>query len=190
MMTTADSAESGTKGTAKTRAKSSAREDTETTIADEPVAMDDEERSRKADKLIRDHVLAGVATGVIPVPGVDMILSFGTQLNLVRKLSDLYGVPFRKSAAKSCITALLAAVGGVGAGAFIGMSLLKVVPIFGTAMGIVGTSASLGAFTFAVGKVFQQHFESEGNFFDFDAAAYRDDFKELFKRGKEVAEGA
>ena len=154
----------------------------------EEAPLTPEQRSERADKLIRGHVLAGVVAGVIPIPGVDIVAAFGAQLNLIRKLAELYGVPFRENAAKSGISALLGSLGGVGAGAIIATSFIKVVPVVGTAVGVVSTSASLGAFTFAVGKVFQQHFESNGTFLDFNAAAYRDYFRRMVKKGEtEVA---
>jgi uncharacterized protein (DUF697 family) len=156
----------------------------------EKAPLTPEQRSEEADKLIRGHVVAGVAAGIIPLPGVDIVLSLGTQLNLIRKLAALYDVPFRENAAKSAVTALLGSLGGVGAGAIIASSIVKVVPVFGTAVGIASTSVSLGAFTFAVGKVFQQHFESGGTFFDFKASAYRDYFRRMVKRGEQVQQEA
>ena len=40
--------------------------------------------------------------------------------------------------------------------------------------------------TFAVGKVFVQHFESGGTFLDFDAATAKTVFREYFAEGKEI----
>jgi uncharacterized protein (DUF697 family) len=163
-----------------------AEQDAATTETEKKAPLTPEQRFEEADKLIRGHVIAGVATGVIPLPGVDILLALGTQLNLIRKLAELYDVPFRENAAKSAVTALLGSLGGVGAGAIIATSIIKVVPVFGTAVGIASTSVSLGAFTFAVGKVFQQHFESGGTFFDFNARAYRDYFRRMIKRGEQL----
>jgi Uncharacterized protein/domain associated with GTPases len=147
-----------------------------------------EERLKRAEKIIKDHVLVGAASGLVPGPGIDMVLAFGTQLNLVRRLSQLYGVPFRENAAKSTITALFGSLGAVGAGAIAAMSFVKAIPVLGTAVGVAGTSVSIGAFTYAIGKVFQQHFESNGTFLDLDPGAYRAYFREMMKRGKKVAE--
>ena len=41
-----------------------------------------------------------------------------------------------------------------------------------------------GATTYAVGKVFTQHFESGGTFLTFDAAKVREYFETQFKEGK------
>ena len=44
-----------------------------------------------------------------------------------------------------------------------------------------------GASTYAVGKVFHQHFASGGTFLDFDAEKTRGYFSQLFEQGKKVA---
>ena len=44
-----------------------------------------------------------------------------------------------------------------------------------------------GATTYAVGKVFIEHFESGGTFLDFDPEKMRDHFQELYEEGKQLA---
>jgi lipoate-protein ligase A len=48
-------------------------------------------------------------------------------------------------------------------------------------------SAIGGAATYAIGRVFIQHFESGGTFLDFNPEKVREYFKEQFERGKGVA---
>ena len=67
------------------------------------------------------------------------------------------------------------------------MSAIKVIPVIGTAVGVVSMPVMMGAFTYAVGKVFTQHFESGGTFLDFDPVSYRQYFREMFRRGRTVA---
>src|SRR5262249_32406375 len=88
------------------------------------------------------------------------------------------------------VAALCGSVGGVGAGLVTATSFLKLIPVVGTVVGIAGTSAFLGAFTYAIGKVFLRHFESGGTFIDLDPSSYRDYFREMFKTGKKVTEEA
>ncbi|ASP34117.1 YcjF family protein [Labrenzia sp. VG12] len=160
----------------------------ENTEKTEQAEMTAEERTERADKIIRDHVIVGTGTGLIPIPVFDLVAAIGTQLNLIRKLAQAYDVPFSENAAKSAVTALLGSLGGVGAGTFIASSFMKTIPVVGTALGIAGSGATLGAFTYAVGKVFQQHFESGGDVLNFDAQAYKDHFKKMIRKGEDVAE--
>ncbi|MEZ5671856.1 MAG: hypothetical protein R3E08_05540 [Thiotrichaceae bacterium] len=44
-----------------------------------------------------------------------------------------------------------------------------------------------GAATYAIDKVFVQHFESGGTFLDFDPEAVREHFAAEFAKGKDVA---
>ena len=154
---------------------------------DDISSMTAEERSKKAEKIIQDHVLLGIAAGLVPGPAIDIALAIGVQLTMLKRLSSLYGVPFRRNVAKGTVMALLSGAGGLGVGAILSFSLIKFIPALGTAIGVAGTSLSIGAFTYAVGKVFEQHFESGGTFIDLDPRAYRDYFQDMFKRGRDVA---
>ena len=157
-------------------------------IIDEGPLKTAEELEAGAERIIRDHVLLGVAAGLFPGPGIDIALGFGVQLTMLKRMSSLYDVPFRSNLAKSTVAALLGSIGAVGAGVVTAMSFLKAIPVVGTAVGIAGTSAFLGAFTYAIGKVFQRHFETGGTFADLEPDAYREYFREMFQRGKKVAE--
>ena len=47
-------------------------------------------------------------------------------------------------------------------------SLVKVVPIIGQVAGFIGGAVMFCATSYAIGKVFIEHFESGGTFLDFD----------------------
>jgi len=108
------------------------------------------------------------------------------QLTMLQRLSKLYGVPYSENLGKAAVISLASSIGGPGAALTIAASMVKIVPFFGTLAGGLSVPATFGAFTFAVGKVFTQHFESGGTFLDFRASAYRDYFREMFGRGKAV----
>lgn len=173
------------KPSAKTRDEK-ATEKGAASAAEEEI-LSPEEQSRRGERIIQDHVLMGLVAGVVPGPAIDLAAGFGVQLAMVARLAKLYGVPFRRDMAKNIITSLFGSLGGVGAGTIVASSLIKAVPGFGTVLGVVGTSASMGAFTYAVGKLFQRHFEEAGTFDDLKPSAYRDYFKDMFKRGKTIA---
>jgi len=128
-----------------------------------------------------------VASGLIPGPGLDLVAAFTVQMTMLKRMATLYDVPFKEEAAKSTVTALMGTLGGAGAAAIAAGSFLKFIPLVGTAVGIAGTSVAFGGFTYAIGKVFQRHFETGGQFLDFDPGAYRDYFREMNLRGRKVA---
>jgi len=49
-------------------------------------------------------------------------------------------------------------------------------------------AALSGASTYALGEVFQSHFESGGTFLDFDVTRLKRMYDEKFEKGKEMAE--
>src|SRR5262245_26141585 len=144
-------------------------------------------RLARAETLVKDHMLMSAAVGLLPAPGFDILAGIAIQIALLKRLADLYKVPFSEHAARGIITALL---GGVGTGFLatgIFFSVLKIVPGAGTLFGVITLPIALGAVTYAVGKVFVAHFEIGGTLADFNVAANRPYFRELLQRGREVA---
>jgi uncharacterized protein (DUF697 family) len=139
------------------------------------------EREESASKLVdRFAIWSGVA-GLIPLPVVDVLAVGGLQVQLLRRLSQIYGVEFSENRGKAAIAALagamIPATSGMGAA-----SALKTVPILGAlAASFVMPVLSAGA-TFAIGKAFIQHFESGGTLLDFNPPDYR----EFVKHQKEM----
>ncbi len=132
-----------------------------------------EKRDEVATKLVdRFSIWAGVA-GLVPIPVVDVLAVGGLQVQMLRRLSQIYDVEFSENRGKALIAALagtmIPATSGMGAA-----SALKTVPVLGTlAAGFVMPVLSAGA-TFAIGKAFIQHFETGGTLLDFNPPDYRD----------------
>jgi uncharacterized protein (DUF697 family) len=58
------------------------------------------------------------------------------------------------------------------------------IPVAGTIIGGVSVPLLAGATTFAVGRVFIQHFETGGTFLDFDVDKMKNYFQQEFEKGK------
>jgi len=148
---------------------------TDTASGDAPEKID-VPRDVAAAKLVERFSLWSGAAGLIPVPVVDVFAVGGVQLQMLNKLSQIYGVPFSENRGKALIASLagswIPATSGVGAA-----SALKVVPILGTLIAsFVMPVLSAGA-TYAIGKAFIQHFESGGTLLDFNPPDYREFIK-------------
>ncbi len=139
----------------------------------------------KVDSLIRHHMYSAFGIGLIPLPLLDIAALTGVQLNLIRKLANLYGVPFSKDKVKNILSSLLAGsippVAGIPA-----MSYAKIIPIVGYSLSAVSMSVIAAPCTYAIGKVFNQHFASGGTFLTFDESKVKDYYSKMFKKGKEV----
>ena len=142
-----------------------------------------EPRDQAASKLVdRFAIWSGVA-GLVPLPVVDVLAVGGVQLQMLRRLSQIYDVEFSENRGKALIAALagcmIPATSGMGAA-----SALKAIPVVNIlAAGFVMPVLSAGA-TYAIGKAFIQHFESGGTLLDFNPPDYR----EFVKAQKEMWE--
>jgi len=141
--------------------------------------MDVKER---ANSIIKNHMYLAVGAGLIPVPVVDFVAVTGIQIDMIKKLADLYNVDFQKSQAKAIISAL------TGAGiARLAAGMTKVIPIIGSILGGITMSGLSGASTYAIGEVFKNHFSSGGNIGDLDIDKFSSFYKDKFEQGKTMA---
>ncbi len=174
-----------------------AKEETATkaTVDSEPKAAEeteviaenvDDTKLELSHALVKKYMWWSMGAGLIPVPLVDIATVSGVQLKMLNELSKVYDVKFSKNAGKSIISALL---GGISADALSKSyitSFIKSIPIIGV-VGSVSMPIYSGAATWAIGKVFIQHFASGGTFLDFDPKKVKDYFMNLFKQGQEIA---
>ena len=142
--------------------------------------MTDSTRDELASHLVDRLSLWSGAAGLIPIPLVDMAAVGGVQLQMLRRLSEIYGVPFSENRGKSIIASLAGAVipastattTAVGVG-----SLVKSFPGVGTAIGALTMPVFSAGATYVIGKVFIQHFASGGTLLDFNPPDYREFIK-------------
>jgi uncharacterized protein (DUF697 family) len=146
----------------------------------------DVSKEEAAERIIKHNVLWSVGAGVIPLPILDAAATAAVQIRMLKQLSDLYEVPFREDRIKNICSGLVAGLGSPVLGATVGMSALKFVPVLGPFVALLAMPASSAAFTYAVGKVFVQHFASGGTFLDFDPKTVREYFSKQFEEGKLV----
>jgi uncharacterized protein (DUF697 family) len=139
------------------------------------------------DRIIRYHVWGAMGVGLIPLPVVDFVGLTGVQLNMLRKLAQAYNVPFFKDRVRTLISPLIgAAIPGV-VGAPLALSLAKMIPVLGQTAGVLAMPAIAGATTYAIGKIFVQHFASGGTFLTFDPEKVKAYYAELLQEGRQVA---
>ncbi|HYV68677.1 MAG TPA: YcjF family protein [Pseudolabrys sp.] len=147
--------------------KSSATSETGEAAADTP-----ETREQMASKLVDRFALWSGVAGLVPIPVLDVAAVGGLQIQMVRRISQIYDVDFSENRGKALIASIagsmIPATSGIGAA-----SVLKAVPVIGTiAGGFVMPALSAGA-TYAIGKAFIQHFATGGTLLDFNPPDYR-----------------
>ena len=147
--------------------KSSATSETGEAAADTP-----ETREQMASKLVDRFALWSGVAGLVPIPVLDVAAVGGLQIQMVRRISQIYDVDFSENRGKALIASIagsmIPATSGIGAA-----SVLKAVPVIGTiAGGFVMPALSAGA-SYAIGKAFIQHFATGGTLLDFNPPDYR-----------------
>lgn len=161
--------------------------------APETLEMTDERRDEQASQLVDRYSLWAGAAGLVPVPILDIAVVGGVQLQMLRKLSEVYEVPFSDNMGKSVIASLAGALIPASTATTTAMgvgSLMKGLPGIGTAIGALTMPVFSAGATYIIGKVFIQHFASGGTLLDFNPPDYREFIKaqkeKLSRRPKET----
>lgn len=151
-------------------------------------ALKRRKRHRQAQSVIQRNTLWAAGTGLIPIPVLDSAAVVAVQLKMLAELSSVYGVDFQKSSGRSVIAALMASLSSgvlgkslLGTGLFSGLS--SALPVIGSSLSILTMPGFNAAFTYALGRVFQQHYAIGGTLQDFDPKQAEPFFHEKLKEG-------
>ena len=141
------------------------------------------------DDIVKRFSLIASAAGLIPFPIIDLTAVLAIQLKMLKELSDHYGIRFSEHRVKNVLGSLI--------GSFVAplvtpivVSMVKSIPGVGTIAAFLALPGIAAASTYAVGRVFIQHFESGGTFLDFDPektrAFYQQQLREAQKNAEEL----
>jgi uncharacterized protein (DUF697 family) len=146
------------------------------------------DKQQSALKTVRTYMWWSMGAGLIPVPFADLAAVTGVQLKMLNEISKLYGIAFQENRGKAVVGSLIGSIvpGTLAFGAL--GSALKAVPVIGTFAGAPAMVLFCGASTWALGKVFIQHFESGGTFLDFDPDEVREYYKAQFDESRKALE--
>jgi uncharacterized protein (DUF697 family) len=155
-----------------------------TSITSTTAGIPDDTKETKAIAIVKKNKCWSMGVGVLPFPVFDFVALTALQMKMVRELSILYRVPFNEQKGKSIILALLGGINAVTLTGLVARSMIKIVPGIGTLLAIGSSSIIAGAATFAVGKVFVQHFELGGTLLNLNP----EDVKEYFRKQYQIGE--
>ncbi|MEM7130900.1 MAG: DUF697 domain-containing protein [Chloroflexota bacterium] len=131
------------------------------------IELTPESKTKNANRIVTRYSSGALAAGFVPVAILDIAILSGIQLKMIHSLANLYRVKFTDHLGKSLIAALIDSVIPTLLSLQVA-SLTKSIPGVGWLAGAGAMSLSGSAFTFAVGKVFIQHFASGGTLLDFE----------------------
>ena len=139
----------------------------------------------RAETIVKRYMLGSLGVGLVPFPLVDMAALAGIQLKMLHSLANLYELEFSSQLGKSLIASLLGGGVPVSLSSQIARLAVHRIPVYGWVARLISISLFGGASTYAIGKVFIQHFESGGTFLTFDPHQVRDYYAQQFEHGKE-----
>ena len=121
-----------------------------------------------AQGIVKKYALYAAGAGLIPFPVVDFAAITALEVKMLSEMGELYGIPFSQDKVRPIVASLIGGYTSTKMGYGIGASAMKSVPLLGSALGMISVPAFGAGLTYAIGKVFIQHFASGGTFLDFD----------------------
>jgi|GEM_PF-331555 len=147
----------------------------------------EEVRLEKVDKLIKKYSKWSAGLVLVPVPVFDLASLVTAQTTMIAEIASIYGVPFHEEMKKSLFSVILSGLFAHSVSHLPWLSLSKMVPGFHLFWNTISYPIAAAGTTYAVGKVFVQHFESGGTLLDFDPKRMKEYFRSMYKDGVKLA---
>jgi uncharacterized protein (DUF697 family) len=109
------------------------------------------------------------------------------QIKMIANLCQEYETPFNKELGRGIVSVLVGSITELGVSAGVA-SLLKGVPFIGGLLSGASFAVTGAAVTYAMGKIFIQHFEAGGTLLTFNPEKMKAHFRKLYEEGKTVAQ--
>jgi len=141
--------------------------------------VDHTANEQEAQRIINKYTAIASGSALIPVPFLDLLTLGGIQLKMLQVLGKLHNYKFQDHAVKSIIGVLIDTLPAYAVVRTAG-SLFKSIPIVGPILGGVTGFLYGAASTYALGKVFNMHFETGMTLLAFDMEKMKTAFREYY----------
>lgn len=145
-----------------------------------------DKRRLAADNTIKNYIIMAMGAGLIPSALVDIVVITALEVKMIGDLARVYDFPIPHQLVRYKI--LISLIGSIGP-VYLSVKMhaaLKSVPLIGHAVYVGMLSITGGAAMYAVGKIFQRHYESGGIFLSSENSVLRNYFREKYQEGKKV----
>lgn len=142
-----------------------------------------------ADGIIRKYAALAMGAGLVPSALVDVVAVTALEVRMIGELARAYRFPVPHRLVRYKI--LISLVGSLGS-VYLSIRMqaaLKDVPLIGYTLFAGMQSVTGGAAVYAVGKIFQRHYESGGIFLSSENAGLRRFFRAQYREGRQVVRG-
>lgn len=136
----------------------------------------------KADRIIKRNVYWSMGIALLPFPIFDMAALTALQVKMAHDISKAYGITFNQSRGKAIVVSLLGSLNIYTLSSIAFRGFLKFIPGPGYILGAASASAFSAATTYAVGKVFVQHYEMGGKLLDLNPDTVKEYFQQQYQQ--------
>lgn len=147
-------------------------------------------RTDRAESIVRQHMQRALAVGLVPIPLVDVTALAALQLRLLKDLAALYEVDFSTQRGKAAIAALVGGASSTLASVGVRRLASRLIGLPLLLASVTSTAVFARASTFAIGRVFTQHFDSGGTFLTFDPERVRKFYAQALAQGGEAVQSS
>lgn len=136
----------------------------------------------EAQTIIRNHAFFAAGTGLIPLPGLDIAATTFVQLEMIRKLSDLYRVPYDVLDVKTILTSLSTS----GLSRLIAYGVNTYTTLFselGSFSDNLTNGLVSGAATYGTGEIINIHFQKGGTIDNLNFTHFFDYYSQKLESG-------
>ncbi|MDX1957988.1 MAG: DUF697 domain-containing protein [Leptospiraceae bacterium] len=143
-----------------------------------------ETKQTSTDEIIKNHALLSMAAAAIPVPIADIAAITLVQLDMIKKLASHHSVNYDHEWGKSVVSSLTSSSLAVIASRFLA-SGIKMIPGVGTILGIATQVVLAGATTYALGRIFDEHFSGK-EIIEPNLDMLKKKYEEYVEKGKKI----
>jgi uncharacterized protein (DUF697 family) len=116
-------------------------------------------RRRKAGAIVERYANLSAIGGAVPIPLANAAAITGLLVRMVKKLSDLYDVPFERTRTRSIVIGLMGGALPTGFATIATTTVTYFIPGLNM-MGLAISSVTSGAFARSIGHLYIEHFEN------------------------------
>ena len=142
-------------------------------------------KNKMAMEVVNETVAMAFGAGFVPVPVADIIMLVPTEVSMMVRITNIYGLQMTKSKIKRILMIMFGAMGASATGALAARELLKFVPGLGATLGGVISGGTAAAMTLAFGKTYifimEKLFTGEMTERDLDTAEGREQIKKVIR---------
>lgn len=140
----------------------------------------------QAEICIRNHMIAAMGVGLVPFFLVELVGVTSIEVKMIRDLALIYNFPVPSKLISYKI--LISLIGTITPIYIAGklQSVTKMIPLVGHTTYAAFLAVGNGAAVYAVGKIFQKHYESGGVFLGGSADSVKKYYEKKYEEGKRV----